>query len=139
MARKSGFGKLVAGIAIGAGLGVLFAPKSGEETRKELKVKFDEVVGKIKELDAQEVKESLTKKIDDIKKEVADLDKEKVASIAKAKAGEIKDKLDDLYEEAKEKATPVIQNSIDELRKRTVVFLKGTIKKIEKPKKEVKE
>ena len=35
MEKKSGFGKFLAGAAIGAGLGVLFAPKSGKETRKD--------------------------------------------------------------------------------------------------------
>ena len=35
--KKSGMGKFLAGLGIGAGLGILFAPKSGEETRKELK------------------------------------------------------------------------------------------------------
>ena len=37
MSRKSnGFGTFLAGAAIGVGLGVLFAPKAGSETRKEL-------------------------------------------------------------------------------------------------------
>ena len=36
MEKKSGFGKFLAGAAIGAGLGVLFAPKSGKETRKDI-------------------------------------------------------------------------------------------------------
>ena len=34
--KKSGFGKFLAGAALGAGLGILFAPKSGKDTRKEL-------------------------------------------------------------------------------------------------------
>ena len=33
---KNGFGKFALGAAIGAGLGLLFAPKSGEENRKAL-------------------------------------------------------------------------------------------------------
>ena len=37
MKKSKGFGKLFAGIAIGAGLGVLFAPKKGSETRRDLK------------------------------------------------------------------------------------------------------
>ena len=36
MSKKSGLGKLLAGIGIGAGLGILFAPKSGKETRTDL-------------------------------------------------------------------------------------------------------
>ena len=39
MSKKSGLGKFIAGAAIGAGLGLLFAPDSGEKTRKVLKRK----------------------------------------------------------------------------------------------------
>jgi gas vesicle protein len=34
--RPAGIGPFVAGLAIGAGLALLFAPKSGEETRRQL-------------------------------------------------------------------------------------------------------
>ena len=37
--KKSGLGKFIAGVAIGTGIGVLFAPKKGSETRAELKAK----------------------------------------------------------------------------------------------------
>jgi len=130
----SGLGKFLAGAAIGVGLGVLFAPKSGVETRKELKEKFDEIVKKVKEIDVDEVRESFLAKIEDIKKELADLDKEKVAKIAKEKAEDIKNKLDDLVKEAKEKATPVIQSTVEDLRTKTVAVLKDTVKKLEEPK-----
>ena len=43
MSKKKGFGKLLTGIAIGTGLGLLFAPKSGKETRKDLKEKLERV------------------------------------------------------------------------------------------------
>ena len=141
MEKNHGLGKFLAGAAIGVGLGILFAPKSGAETRKDLSKKFDELMTKVKEIDIDDVKASFTKKINEIKEELADLDKEKVASIAKEKAAQIKAKLDDLYEEAKEKATPVIQKSVEELRKKTVVVLKGFVSKLEeseKPKKEIK-
>ena len=119
--ERSGLGKFLAGAAIGVGLGVLFAPKSGAETRKELKQKFDEMVKKIKEIDMDEVRESFLNKIEEIKAELADLDKEKVISIAKDKAAAIKTKLDELVKEAKEKATPVIQNAVEDLDRKSVV------------------
>ena len=63
MGKKSkGIGKFVAGAAIGAGLGVLFAPKKGSETRRELKLKLDELVQKAKEVDLDEVKEKVERK-----------------------------------------------------------------------------
>ena len=41
MNKKKGFGKFLAGALLGAGLGVLFAPKKGSETRQQLKQKFE--------------------------------------------------------------------------------------------------
>ena len=108
------------------------------ETRKDLKNKWDELVKKVKELDAEEVKQSLLDKIEEIKKEVSELDREKVAEIAKKKAEKVKAKLDELYEEAKAKANPAIEKTVDELRNKTVNVLKGTVKKLEKKDKEVK-
>ena len=136
MAKKngSGFGKFLAGAAIGVGLGVLFAPKAGSETRKELKQKFDELVKKVKEIDVAEVKENFLNKIEDIKQELADLDKEKIISIARDRAEVIGKKVDELVKEAKEKATPVIQKTVEDLKAKTVVVLKETIKKLEEPK-----
>ena len=69
MSKKKGFGKLLAGVGIGALIGVLFAPKKGSETRKELKQKLNEMIDKAKNIDADEVKENIEKKINEIKEE----------------------------------------------------------------------
>ena len=61
--KKSGLGKFIAGAAIGAGLGILFAPKKGSETRRELKEKMDELVNKAKDIDMEEVKETFERKV----------------------------------------------------------------------------
>ena len=72
--KKGGFGKFVCGAAIGAGLGLLFAPKSGKETREDLKKKFDEVMEDVKNIKAEDVKESIVKKVNELQKELKDLD-----------------------------------------------------------------
>ena len=87
---KKGFGKFLAGAAIGATLGVLFAPKAGSETRQELAEKIKELMEKVKEIDANEVKENITNKINEIKEELKNLDKEKALKIAKEKGTQIK-------------------------------------------------
>ena len=87
--KKSGLGKFLAGIGIGAGLGILFAPKSGSETRRELKNKMDDFVNSLKDIDINEVKEEFLCKVEEIKKELEDLDKEKVMAIAEKKAEEL--------------------------------------------------
>ena len=55
MSKKKGFGKFLAGVGIGAGLGILFAHKKGSETRRELKQKLNEMLEKAKNVDIEEV------------------------------------------------------------------------------------
>ena len=131
MGKRKGFGGFLFGALVGAGLGVLFAPKSGKETRQELKDKMDELVKKVKELDKEEVKEVLLNKIEEIKKGFADLDKEKVTSVAKEKAAALKDKIVDLSKSAKEKATPAVENAVENVREKAVEALKNTTEKLE--------
>lgn len=65
---KKGLGKFVAGAAVGAGLGILFAPKKGTEIRKELKEKIDDLLDKIKSLDKEDIQKEFEQKINEIKK-----------------------------------------------------------------------
>ena len=118
--NKSGLGKFLAGAAIGAGLGILFAPKKGSETRAELKAKIEDLVKQIKKIDLEEVKEEFEVKLENLKAELADLDKEKVLEIAKKKAVELKDKAQDLVELAIEKGTPILRDMAEEVRLKTI-------------------
>lgn len=131
MSKDNGLGKFIAGVAIGAAAGILLAPKSGEETRKDLKKKFDELVNNIKGIEPSDVKEYFEKQVENIKKEIKEFDKEKAIKAAKEKANKIKKDLDKLLKEAKEKATPVIQGSVSKLRTNTIKVLKNTVEKLE--------
>ena len=128
---KRGLGKLIAGLGIGAAIGVLFAPEKGEDTRKKLMEKFDDLCKKAKEIDIDEVKVEVEAKVEAIKEELLDLDKEKVKKIAAEKAEDIKEKIEDLAKLAKEKATPVVQDSVEELRKYAIKATKSVLKKLE--------
>jgi len=130
--KKSGFGKFLLGGAIGAGLGMLFAPKAGSETRKELKVKLDDLLQKVKEIDIDEVKEEFELKIYEIKEELADLDKEKVLKIAKKKSKEIQKKVEELVDYAVEKGTPVLETAANNVREKAIDVTKEVLSKLEK-------
>ena len=129
--KKKGLGTLLAGIAIGTGIGVLFAPKKGSETRKELKLKMEELINKAKDLDAKEVKENIEAKIEEIKAELKDLDKEKVLKIAKKKAKDIKTKAEELVEYAVEKGTPVLEKAAESVREKAIDVTKEVLRKLE--------
>ena len=129
--KKSGLGKFLAGAAIGAGLGILFAPKKGSETRAELKAKIDDLVKQIKKIDLEEVKEEFEVKLENLKAELADLDKEKVLEIAKKKAVDLKEKAQDLVELAIEKGTPILRDMAEEVRLKTIDVTKEVLKKLE--------
>ncbi len=129
---KKGWGKFLVGAGIGAGLGILFAPKKGSETRHDLKVKADELIAKAKDLNMEDVSKSIEKKINELKKEVKELDREKVLKIAKEKSEVVKNKASELVELAKEKGTPVLKDAANEVREKALVVAKEVVARLEK-------
>lgn len=129
--KKSGAGKFILGAAVGATLGVLFAPKSGKETRRDLKNKLNELWEAAKELDADEVKQQIKNKIEEIKYEISSLDKEKVLKIAKQKGADIKQRCEELVQLAIDKGTPVLQKAANEVREKAIVVTKEVLEKLE--------
>lgn len=129
--KKSGLGKFVAGAAIGAGLGILFAPKKGSETRAELKTKMDELVKKIKDVDAKDIKEAFEVKVEDIKEALEDLDKEEVLKYAKKKGDDIKKKCQELVNLAVAKGTPVLESAAEEMRLKAIDVVNDVLTRLE--------
>lgn len=131
MSKKKGLGKLFAGVAIGTGLGLLFAPKKGSETRQDLMKKFNELKLKAQDIDIDEVKLTIEEKIENIKTELAELDKEKVLKVAKKKANQIKDMAEELVDYAVEKGTPVLEKAATSVRNKAIDVTKEVLAKLE--------
>ena len=132
MSRKScGFGKFLLGGCVGAGLALLFAPQDGKKTRRDLKLKLDELVEKVKELDPNEVKTDIIKKVEELRMELSDLDKEKALNIAKNQAKKVGKKAGELVDYAKEKSTPVVEKAVEEVRTATLKAAKEVVNRLE--------
>ncbi len=128
---KKGMGKFILGTAIGAGLGVLFAPKKGSETREDLKRKTKKMAEDIKNIDATEMKAKFEQKIKELKKDLENLNKETAKEMIKEKGNALLKKADDLIDSAKEKSIPVVEKVAKEIKEKTVSILKSAIDKIE--------
>lgn len=143
MSKKSGLGKFILGAGVGAGLALLFAPQEGSKTRKELKIKLDELLDKAKQIDVDDVKADIIQRVEELRMGVKDLDKEKALEIAKSQAKKIEKKANELYEVAKEKSAPVIEKAAKEVKETALKAAKEVVNKLEeeteeKPKKTVK-
>lgn len=128
--KNNGLGKFLLGAGIGVGLGVLFAPKSGKETRKELKEKMDILVEKAKNIKAKDVKETIERKVNEIKEDLKNLDKETVAETIKEQVKKIKKKADQLVDYAVKKGTPVIEAAAKEVKNSTIKTLESITAKL---------
>ena len=129
--KKRDLGILAAGAVAGAGLGILFAPKSGKENREELKKKMEELLDKVKNINSDDIKKNFNKKIKEIEKDIKSLDKEQVKEIAKKKSEEIKTKLNDLVSLAKEKGDEALEKTTKELREKAINVTKDVLNKLE--------
>lgn len=118
-------------MAAGAGLGMMFAPKKGEDLRKDLKNKISELTEKIKNTNIEDIKENLQKSLDKIEKDLEDLDKEKVKKVAEKKAKQIEKDLEELIKSAKDKKDNIIEESATALKEKAIEVTKEILEKLE--------
>ena len=135
MSKRRGTGKFLLGAGIGLGLGMLLSKKSGEENRKELKKKINDLIEKAKKIDSEEVKKNIEEKIDEILNELKDMDKEKAIKIAKKKAEQIKIKSEELVEYAMDKGPVVLEKSAAKVREKAILVTKDILKRLEQEEK----
>ena len=128
--KKSKLGALIAGIGIGAAAGMLLAPKSGEETRKDIQKKAKQIGKKVKDIDLNQVKEDLVKEFDKFKNEMKDMDKDKAMKLAKEQGTKLLAKCEDLITMAKEKSAPMIEKTGKDIKKKLSEMLADASEKL---------
>ena len=133
MSRKGNF---LLGAAAGIGLGILLAPKSGKETRKDLAKSLNDLYEKAKDIDVEEVKNAIIVKTKELENTIKDLDKETAKQLIIDKSNEAKIKAQELVDLAVEKGTPVVEKTAKQVKTKTAELLKTTASKLEEePKK----
>ena len=135
MSKRFGFGGLLLGSAIGAGIALLFTTKKGEELRKDLLDKISELCDKLRDIDSDEVKANVEKKVQEIKDGLKDLDSEKVKKAAVEKGEQLKAKAEELVKYAKEKGEPALIDSSEAILKKVIKVSKDALKRLEEKEK----
>ena len=128
MSKKRNF---LLGAGLGLGLGLLFAPKSGKETREDLVKKINELCEKAKDIDVEEVKSAIIVKAKELENTIKDLDKETAKQMIVDKSKQIGIKAQELVDLAREKGTPIVEKTAKELKAKTVKVLKDTAEKLD--------
>ncbi|MFV0395086.1 MAG: YtxH domain-containing protein [Coprobacillaceae bacterium] len=121
-------GKFIAGLGIGAVVGMLFAPKKGSELREELKAKGTDAYNTAKDMTKEDVQDLINKTVDDVKRAIDEFDVEEFKDTTGAKLGTVKTKLEDLgksvqnseeyarFKDSVKKVSEDIGNKVEEIK-----------------------
>lgn len=89
-------GKFIAGLGIGAVVGMLFAPKKGSELREELKEKGTKAYDSAKNMTKEDVQDIINTAIDEVKRTIDEFDMDEFKATTGQKLADVKTKLEDL-------------------------------------------
>ena len=126
MTNKKEMEFFVLGTLLGTTLGVLFAPKSGCETRKCMMNYWNK-------LDKNK-KDEFSELIKDLERDITDFDKEKVLKTAKEKASSLMERVDDLIDMAVENGNETYEKMAEDIRKKAIAVTKSVLNKLEEKK-----
>lgn len=121
----------IMGTLVGIGIGVLIAPSKGEDTRKSLKKKVDNVITYIKTSDKDKVKSDILDNLYNLKKYLEELDNARIKSDYEKVVKKIKKEIKNIKDKVKDTSSPYINSLIDDLRNSTLVVLNNIVKKLE--------
>ena len=119
------------GLGIGACVGALLTPRTGEENRKLLKEKANDAYGKAKQIDFDALKTKLYDEYYGLKEKLETMDQEQAKEFAYEKAKELEAKADKVIAKAIEENKPKVEKSLIELKKKLAATLKDLSKKLE--------
>ena len=92
----------IATLATGVAVGLLLAPKKGEELRKDLTDKTQDTFNKFKEMSKEDFEATLKNTISDLKQVINDFDFDEFKENSANKLNELKIKIEDLYNQVQE-------------------------------------
>ena len=127
------------GAMVGAGLGILLAPREGSETRNQLKNSFNTLVDTIKDIDIEETKAALLHKVREIKDELANIDETTAKEVAEEKIKIVEEKCDDTIKASQENTAPIVEKAATEVKKNVTEVLQEFVTEVDEKVKEEKE
>ena len=120
----------LAGTAVGAVLGLTFAPKSGKEIRTDISKQAKKLTKKVNNIDLDDIREFVVEKSADIEKKISKLSKQKVLKEAKKLAKEIEKDLANLYDSVKDISEDVMQDSVYKLKEKATNTIERVLNKL---------
>ncbi len=129
--KKKTVATIIGSAAVGAGLGILFAPKSGKETREDLKKKMNELREKVNKMHIGDIQEYVNKKMNKIENQLAELDQEKVLKLAKVKAKKIEKECKRLAKFVKDKSEPILMETVESIHEKAMEVTREVLNKLE--------